>query len=245
MRKDGQAVAMTFDKKEKVQAWFRRVTDGVIESISIISVEGQEDEVWMIVNRTINAGTKRYVEYMMPHNIYSTIADGFFVDCGLTTTLVTATQIPGLTHLALKTVAVVIAGVYIGTFTVSAGGVVTLGGTYSGKCHVGLPYTATLKPMKMNFGSRLGTARGKKQRINKLTCCFYESAGGKYGPNTSEMIDIPWESAGDSSLHSVDVESPFVGDWLDEATIVIQQTKPLPMTVMALAPNITLYEGTD
>jgi hypothetical protein len=99
--------------------------------------------------------------------------------------------------------------------------------------------------MKLPSGSQLGTARGKKQRINKLTICLYESAGGKYGPNSGDLIDIPYSVTPDTTLHTEDVPAQFDGDWLDEATITIVQDKPLPMTVLAIVPRLTLYEGED
>ena len=36
-----------------------------VESVACIDNDGDEDQVWLIVNRYINGATKRYVEYLL------------------------------------------------------------------------------------------------------------------------------------------------------------------------------------
>ena len=82
VRDDGKMVALTYLKDQEVWAWHQHETDGIYESVCSIS-EGQEDAVYVIVKRTIDGSTKRYVEKM--HTRYfDTIEDAFFVDSGLT-----------------------------------------------------------------------------------------------------------------------------------------------------------------
>ena len=83
IRADGQLLGLTYETQEQVYAWFRVVTDGLIESVAVIGREDNEDQVWVIVNRTIGGATKRYIEYFMPHDFYSDIEDGFFVHSGI------------------------------------------------------------------------------------------------------------------------------------------------------------------
>jgi hypothetical protein len=56
----------------------------VIESVCVGTEDDSEDEVWFIVNREIGGVTKRYIEYMKPHDFYSVLKDYFGVDSGLT-----------------------------------------------------------------------------------------------------------------------------------------------------------------
>jgi hypothetical protein len=84
VRADGQLLGMTYESQEQVYAWFRIVTDGEFESVSVISNDNQEDEVWVIVKRTINGSTKRYIEYLMPYEWFSDIHDFFYLHSGLT-----------------------------------------------------------------------------------------------------------------------------------------------------------------
>jgi hypothetical protein len=65
VRKDGQLACLTYYRlPENVVAWSHRATDGAFESVCAIPHhDGNRDQVWTIVNRTVNGATKRYVEY--------------------------------------------------------------------------------------------------------------------------------------------------------------------------------------
>lgn len=69
-RNDGQAAVLTFIPEQDVFGWARITTEaGVaqIESIAVIpTTDGLSDTVWMIVKRTVNGSTVRYVEYVDP-----------------------------------------------------------------------------------------------------------------------------------------------------------------------------------
>lgn len=58
---DGDMLVGTYLREQNVIGWARYSTDGSYESVNTIST-GTTDEVWVIVNRTINGATKRYVE---------------------------------------------------------------------------------------------------------------------------------------------------------------------------------------
>jgi hypothetical protein len=63
VRADGQLVTLSRNADQEVIGWARQVTDGVVESICSIPY-GDKDQLWMIVKRTVNGATKRYVEVM-------------------------------------------------------------------------------------------------------------------------------------------------------------------------------------
>jgi hypothetical protein len=63
VRADGQLVTLTRNADQEVIGWARQVTDGVVESVCSIPY-GDKDQLWMIVQRTVNGATKRYVEVM-------------------------------------------------------------------------------------------------------------------------------------------------------------------------------------
>ena len=83
IRADGQLLGMTYEVAENVYAWFRVVTDGEFESIGVISEDGEEDQIWVIVKREIDGSTVRYVEYFTPIDLYSEIKNSFFVHAGV------------------------------------------------------------------------------------------------------------------------------------------------------------------
>jgi hypothetical protein len=83
-RADGVLLGMVYEPNENIYPWFRIITDGEIESIAVITAEGEEDQPWIAVKRTIGTADKRYIEYFKPHDFFSVYEDAFFVDSGLT-----------------------------------------------------------------------------------------------------------------------------------------------------------------
>jgi hypothetical protein len=104
VRADGQLLGMTFEKQEQVYAWFRIVTNGVIESVAVVSQDNAEDQVWVVVNRTINGVVQRFVEYFTPQELYGQIKNSFFVHCGLTWQGVGPFSITGMSQATTCTV---------------------------------------------------------------------------------------------------------------------------------------------
>ncbi len=58
-----------------------------------------EDELWLVVRRTINSATVRYIERLKTFNYGTSLEDAFFMDSGLTYDGAAATAISGLGHL--------------------------------------------------------------------------------------------------------------------------------------------------
>lgn len=83
IRDDGNILSMTYNRRQDVLAWAMHVTDGDAESVTVIPGT-DEDEVWFVINRTIDGNTKRYIEQMQPRDWGTDNADCFFIDSGLT-----------------------------------------------------------------------------------------------------------------------------------------------------------------
>jgi len=94
VRDDGVLLGLTYQREHQVWGWHHHVTDGEFESITSISEDGR-DAVYVIVKRTINGSTVRYVERMEPR-FTSSPEDVFCVDSGLSldnpSTITGATQ---------------------------------------------------------------------------------------------------------------------------------------------------------
>lgn len=88
LRSDGALLGTTLNANQKRFGWHRHPIggDGIVEAIEVIpSPAGDSDELWMIVRRTINSATVRYVEYMeAPLDAEQDIIEAFYVDSGLT-----------------------------------------------------------------------------------------------------------------------------------------------------------------
>lgn len=61
VRDDGVLLSLTYQRETGVVGWARHVTDGTFESVVSVPESG-EMAVYAVVNRTINAGTVRYIE---------------------------------------------------------------------------------------------------------------------------------------------------------------------------------------
>jgi hypothetical protein len=141
-------------------------------------------------------------------------------------------------------------GTYEYNGTAVVGGVATFP-WYANIIHVGLPFSTILEPMNPNAGSQQGTARGKKQKINRVTLCFYETMGCEIGINQDLLHDIPVEDAGAVSaqphfeagvLFTEDMTVDLRGEWEDKATISIVHDRATPFTLKAVVPHVNINE---
>ena len=75
VKEDGDLLSATFKRDQDVIGWARHTTEGNFENVQTITVSG-EDQVWVVVNRTINGATARYIELWDNKSGTGTI-DGF------------------------------------------------------------------------------------------------------------------------------------------------------------------------
>jgi hypothetical protein len=245
VRSDGELLGFTFNREQDVLGWHRHPLggDGIVECVETIpSPFGDQDDLWMIVRRTIDGQTKRYIEYLWPDFVDNNdIEDAFCVDCGLTYDSTPASTISGLDHLEGKIVSILADGAAHPNRTVESGSV-TLQRTAS-VVHVGLPYVSLLQTMRPEAGAGDGTAQGKTKRINKMVIRFLATVGAKAGPDTDHLDEIQFRSG--SALMDAPVPL-FTGDKIMEwpggydfdGYMIVEQDQPLPMTVVALMPQL-------
>lgn len=90
---NGKLLGLTYVPDQQVGAWHQHDTAGLFESVAVVA-EGNEDVPYVVVKRTINGSTKRYVERMASRQ-FEDLADAFLVDAGATfdATNATATTI--------------------------------------------------------------------------------------------------------------------------------------------------------
>lgn len=79
---DGDIATMTYQRDHEVVAWTLQITEGDYESVAIIPGT-DEDEVWVVVKRTIDGTVYRYVEQFQPRDWGTDQTDCYFVDSGL------------------------------------------------------------------------------------------------------------------------------------------------------------------
>lgn len=244
VRADGQLIGLTYERDDQVFAWFRVVTDGVVESVATISQEGKEDQIWIVVKRTISGVDQRYVEYFMPQEIFSDLSNAFFVHCGLTYNGVSTTVITGLDYLEGKTVQVV-ADNARNPDCVVTGGKITL--QYAASIvTVGLPIKTIVEPMNPIIGNPQLTSRGRKQKVSRATFSLFESMGGQYGTDQDHLYDMLYGTGSEGltpTMFTGSVTFDFDGDWGDEDTISIVHEEPFPFCLRSVTPRIGIAEA--
>lgn len=242
---DGSLRAMTYNDEQKVTAWHQHDVSGEVESLACIpDPQGIRDDVWMVVKRTINGVTKRYVEYL--HSVWDASTESFslayYVDCGLTYSGSPVTSVSGLSHLEGMKVSVITDGAAHPDLTVN-GGKVSLEWSAS-VVHVGLPFTSEVITLPMESGGTAGTSQGKKKRISKLTLRFVNTLGGKAGEEGGRYLDtLPSRDYNDlmdspPTPFTDDRDIEYPGDYNTNACIRVVQDQPLPMTLVAIYPRV-------
>lgn len=81
VRDDGTLLGFTYLDDEELSAWHRHDTAGTFERVCTIP-EGGENRVYVVVNRTINGQSRRFIERMRPLVLLD-IEDACFMDSAL------------------------------------------------------------------------------------------------------------------------------------------------------------------
>lgn len=83
---DGTLSAMRYDKDQQVYGWFHCDTlGGTVEQLCVVP-ENTQDAVYLVVNRTVEGSTVRYIERMANRDFQDLqyLTDAVFTDCSLT-----------------------------------------------------------------------------------------------------------------------------------------------------------------
>jgi hypothetical protein len=103
-RSDGVLLGLTYLREHEVAGWHQHDTDGSYEDVCCVP-EGDEDAVYVIVNRTIGGATKRYIERFASRRVTDVAIDAYFLDSFLTydgrntgSTTLTLSTAAGWTH---------------------------------------------------------------------------------------------------------------------------------------------------
>ena len=254
---NGKRVGMTYRREEQVIAWHEHTiggtstvdsTDydyGFVESITSIPGDLDEDAVYLVVNRQVDGGTVRYVEYFSNFDFGDSIIDAHFLDSGLTYSGSATSSLSGLDHLEGETVSIIADGAAHADKVVSSGAV-TLDRSAT-DVHIGLPFTSRLQTMRIDAGGTEGTSQGKTKRVRDVTLRLYRSVGAKVGPEEATLDIIPFRSSAAAMdaavpLFTGDKDIEFDGDYDTDAFIVVEQSQPLPMTLLAIYPRLQTFD---
>jgi len=239
---DGTIATLTREQKNEVKGWTRQSWVGDVENVAVIP-NGEEDQVWFVINRTIDGVARRYVEYLSAIG-FDDVEDAFFVQSGLTYDGVATTTISGLDHLEGETVQVLVDGATHPDRVVTDGAITLV--SEAQKVHAGLGYDATIETLDIEAGAAMGTAQARPKLLGRCSVRLKDSVGCLVGTVDKQDV-IPFRSSDDNMdealpMFSGDREVVFPQGWTKEKCIVIKQSLPLPMHCLAIYPKITVSD---
>ena len=237
VRGDGALIAMTYERDQKVVGWHRHlIGDAQVESVSTIYGNGTEDEVWMVVNRTISGAAYRTIERFpllwRTRFDEQSAANYRYLDSHSNFASGAANRsITGLSRLEGKTVTVV-QGESVVTRTVASESI-TVPAAAAG--YLGLPFTSTLTPMKLDAEYEDGTSQGRKKRIHQIVVRTLKSRGGQVRTNNGDWYNLA------TTTTTGDQKMILAGAFGLDADVTLRQTDPYPMCVLAITPKWDAY----
>ncbi len=252
VRGDGTLLGLTYRREEAVVAWHKHVIGGefnggqaVVESISTLPTDTGNDELYMIVKRTINGQTMRYVEVMKNFDFGGSSVNSFFVDSGLSYSGPSVSAFSALYHLEGDTVSVLANGASHPDKNVS-GGAINLDFSATSAA-IGYGYTSSMQTLRLESGSQDGTSQGKPKRIHGITIRLFETVGVEVGNDAGEIDRVFFRDSSMAMDEAVplftgDKDIEFQGGFEDDDRIYLQQTQPLPLTILALYPRMNTFD---
>jgi len=260
-RNDGAMLCFTYLKEQDVYAWSRYVSLGVSGTDRIVSCasipEANEDVCYVTVARTIpGAGygnelyfTERFSSRNFLVNGVADVRLAWCLDSALRYDGVSTTSITGLDHLNGASVMCLADGSVQGPFTV-AGGAITLTNAASFVL-TGLAYECALQMLPIDTGEP--TTQGKRKKISSLSVLVENTRGLEYATMNKNVDDTysPGTYAQFAERTTEAMGSPvplFTGmrqgvaysSWAARGAVRFRQTNPLPATVLAVIPVVTL-----
>ena len=242
VRKDGVLLCLVYQKEHDIFGWSRHITGveagisyGWFESVVSIPDVGK-DRVWVVVNRTINGLTKRYVEYF--EDAYWSSSGGF--QCGQINTDSAkvysgspTTVFTGLDHLEGKEVNVIGDGIVQANKAVTSG-TVTID-TAASNVEIGLPYTSHALTVRPEVQLPNGTAQGRVKGWAEIIASLYKSMGGYINDEPMEFYIEEGEKVpftGDYKIHNLGYD--------EGGRICVIQPDPLPFTLLSLSGKLAI-----
>lgn len=255
VRRDGVLLSFTYSEEQEVRGWSRHIVGGtsnasgtapaIVEAVAAIpDPSGVRDQVWLSVRRYINGADRRYIERLETFwDFGQSVADGFFVDCGLTYSGAPATTIAGLDHLAGETVWVLADGASHPDREVSGDGKIELAnGIAASKVQIGLSFRARVTTLKLEAGGNGGTAQAVTKKIVKLAMRLLDTLGINVGPPDGPADDVLMRSSANAMDQGLpaftgDQVIDYPGSFERDGQITVESYQPLPLTLLALMPR--------
>lgn len=239
-RADGKLLCFTWEQEQNVWGWTYCETDGRVLSVCAIS-EGGEDRLYLIVERDMPGGTRRFVERMAAAR-WEDVAESCYLDCAVSAEFdVAQASFTGLWHLEGRSdVAGIVDGAAVTGLSVTGGRVTLPPSIGTGrKVTFGLPYAAEVRslPLRVNMEGE-GWTIGRRQQAGQIVLDLADTRSIRAGVAPDKLFPVKQrldEAWGDpdalmNGAYLIDSANHVSGD----AEVHVRQDAPLPFTLLGL-----------
>lgn len=234
---NGKLLGLTYIPEQQITGWHQHDTQGLFESCTAVR-EGSETVLYVIVQRSVNGVSVRYIERMRSR-AFSAAADAFFVDAGVYYNgAAISTITAGLEHLEGETVSILADGAVVPPQVVTAGGLPSPLPVAAETIVIGLPITADLETLPFAVEMQ-GAGQGRAKNVNQVWLRVFRSSGVFAGPSFDKLVEYkqrttePYGSA--PALTTDEINVVLTPTWATNGQIAIRQADPLPLTILSLS----------
>jgi hypothetical protein len=240
VRSDGKMLGLTYHKEHQITGWSQHDTAGTFGACTSVR-EGTENILYVTCQRTVNGNTINTVERLREAD-WQTSIDGMFLDQARK---VVYDQPFGLVfhafHLANENVTLLIDGKVYKDIPVNERGVITL--PEQGTTIIyGRSYTTDIETLDIDSSQRM--VKGKVKNIGEVVFQFYRWRGGYAGADENSLLEIKPRQQSDNydqiTIKNEEVRVSIDSLWTDGGKCLFRQVDPLPVTILAIAPDISL-----
>lgn len=245
VRSDGTMACLSYIMEQKVYAWSTIETQGKIEAVAAVQ-EGDEDIIYLVVQREINGVTVRNIEYLAKNPAKSNNPDDYImldnaIEYSAAEKSSGETEIEAA-ELAGEKVTVIGDGRMYSGLTVSQDGTVTLPAAVQ-HAFIGLPYRSIVELPNVEIKTGDGTMQGRKKQISNCILRLSNSLGGMVGPdiNTMDLMNFDEQNAvSDIKLFTGDKHMTLpIGGFNNEGRVIIVTDEPYPFNLLAVVREVS------
>ncbi|WP_269580848.1 hypothetical protein [Roseibium sp. Sym1] len=235
--RSGRGIGFTYERQQQVYGMHRHDFGGQVECMADLSGE-LSDEVWMIVKRTINGQTRRYIEIMQTPFAGDDIADAWHLDCASKYEGAPANTLSGLGYLEGEDVILYADGTDYRT-TVTGGEAGLPNGQVATKILVGLDVRARARTLPYPVASQDGASLGRKLRADTCRIAVLDTGTLKAGAEETYLDQLVQYRAGDPSgepapLRSGVLDQAVETRWEDGGQLTLEAGGGKPSTILAI-----------
>ena len=236
---DGNIDCLTYIPEQKVYAWSHFTTKGKYKYAESVA-EGEQDSLYVIVERDFKSGTVMCIERFEP--MYNADNNNVYMDCYIRQTSTENISTITVPHLIGEDVQIVVNGRERPIKEVPPTAIINIDGEAQSVA-VGINYTTRLRIPSIEMQIQDGTLQGRQLTMSRLSMNILNSFGGKIGRNFNHMDDISLPPLKLYSGDKVCILPKFDGVYSTDASVCILHEKPYPFNLLSVTREIEIGGG--